>query len=213
MVGYAAGGANHCRRKHNNFDVGQGWVQISVLVSLSVKQIVHLTPCKSKGVFMFVLNCSSACHAPLSDEQPRPLKRWATFECSKHENIAFENFGNRTICRIFECDVFVCDARRKNIENCWTADVKGATIELNIANWWNATNQWKCFILPMWKLMKIVHHCDARRRTLIMWLSKHLKMMGFYHPIKTLHFTLVETNHSYSMTFILITMKIYHSYK
>ena len=41
MVGDAAGGAHHCRRKHNNFDVGRGWVQISVLVSKCIRLSIN----------------------------------------------------------------------------------------------------------------------------------------------------------------------------
>ena len=41
MVGDAAGGAHHCRRKHNNFEVGRGWVQISVLVSKCIRLSIN----------------------------------------------------------------------------------------------------------------------------------------------------------------------------
>ena len=35
------GGAHHCRRKHNNFDVGRGCVQISVLFSPSIRLSIN----------------------------------------------------------------------------------------------------------------------------------------------------------------------------
>ena len=41
MVGDAAGVAHHWRRKHNNFDVGRGWVQISVLVSPCIRLSIN----------------------------------------------------------------------------------------------------------------------------------------------------------------------------
>ena len=41
MVSSACGVAHHCRRKHNNFDVGRGWVQISVLVSPCIRLSIN----------------------------------------------------------------------------------------------------------------------------------------------------------------------------
>ena len=175
MVGDAAGGAHHCRRKHNNFDVGRGWVQISVLVSSCIRlfnQLLHIHPFNVYNRIVLVLFFlwrahilprPLACHTHCSSRANKSRSSGAHKPRAKHSK-AGRSRANKT----FESSKSrVNKIHRPHFER-----------QLTSHGW------------PF----KIVCRDDALHRTLITWSNKCRKLMDFYYPIKIMHFTLVETN-------------------